>query len=442
MTTIDDLAGRILEESTAPVTRLNLSLLDIAASMLAGSATSEAKPLAAHLAGGAWSASIPDRVALAVAMTRLSEVDDIHMASCTTPGSVVVPTALLVGAHAEQDVRTFARAMLAGYRVMMRLGRGVDGPRILYRGIWPTYLLAPAGAAATAAVLLGAGQAELAKAIALALNLSSGGAGGHVKGVSPRWMLAGLAAANGVRAARAACDGFSPDLSLLDGDWLEKVHGLPFDRARALADKGCDLGDLSMKPVCAAKQTIAALDAFRTLLARGIDPLRIESIRIGVPNDYVAMISGRGGVASRLSRMTTIAYHCALAAFEPDLLNDVERVDRTGDPRIAALMSKVEVTYDPQLDHYFPERWPARVTIVADGKTESLEIVDALGDPGRPLEGAAFEAKFTALTAPVIRQNGAQRLFVAGLGALFDNANLSAFQNQLFHAIPALKMTK
>ena len=225
----------------------------------------------------------------------------------------------MVAAHAKPDERTFARALLAGYRVMMRLGCGVDGPRILHRGVWPTYLLAPAGAAATAAVLLGAGQAELAKAIAMALTLSSGGAGGHAGGATPRWMLAGLAAANGVRVARAACGGFSPDVSLLDSDWLEKAHGLPFVRARALADAGCDLADLSMKPVCAAKQTVAALDAFRTLLAEGIDPATIESVRIGVPSNYVAMISARSGLASRLGRLTSVAYHCALAAFEPDL---------------------------------------------------------------------------------------------------------------------------
>ena len=33
-----------------------------------------------------------------VAITRMTELDDIHMASCTTPGAVVVPTALTVAA--------------------------------------------------------------------------------------------------------------------------------------------------------------------------------------------------------------------------------------------------------------------------------------------------------------------------------------------------------
>ena len=60
----------------------------------------------------------------------------------------------------------------------------------------------------------------------------------------------------------------------------------------------------------------------------------------------------------------------------------------------------------------------------------------------RPLEGAAFEAKFMALAKPVAGESGAQRLFVAGLGALFDAANLAAFRDQLFHAVPAPQATK
>ena len=45
-------------------------------------------------------------------------------------------------------------AIIAGYEVMTRLGRAIDGPTILYRGIWPTYFAAPFGVAAVVARLL------------------------------------------------------------------------------------------------------------------------------------------------------------------------------------------------------------------------------------------------------------------------------------------------
>ena len=46
-----------------------------------------------------------------------------------------------------------AAAIVAGYEAMIRLGAAIDGPSVLYRGIWPTYFAAPFGAAAVAARL-------------------------------------------------------------------------------------------------------------------------------------------------------------------------------------------------------------------------------------------------------------------------------------------------
>ena len=37
---------------------------------------------------------------------------------------------------------------------MIRLGVAIDGPSVLYRGIWPTYFAAPFGVAAVAARLM------------------------------------------------------------------------------------------------------------------------------------------------------------------------------------------------------------------------------------------------------------------------------------------------
>lgn len=433
MAVIEQIAEKILADA-GPPHLLTRSLLDIAAAMLAGGATSEAMALRAHFSDTAWSASVPDRAALAVAMTRLSEVDDIHMSSCTTPGSIIVPVALVAGAQLGASPEVMARSIAAGYRIIMRLGMALDGPRILYRGIWPTYLLAPIGAAVTASVLFGGGSAEVAKAIALGLNQISGGAGAHVPGLAPRWLLAGQAAASGLRAARAIHDGFSADTSLLDGDWLQRVHGLAFNRDLALAD--VDLDALSLKPICAAKQTIAAVDGFRQFLDEGIDPAAIESVRIGVPKDYVAMIGG-GGVAARMGRMTSVAYQCALAAYEPALLTDVERLDRSQDPRISALMTKISVEHDSALDAHFPRRWPARVHLRAGGQARTIEVIEALGDPGRPLQNKAFEHKFTALTVPIAGKDGAEHLFAAGQRALSDAAALRDFQAGILATILA-----
>ena len=79
--------------------RLATHLLDTLGAWIAGGVTEEGKMLAGLAAGESPGLSVfgqqpLDRIALAVATTRLTEIDDIHMPSCTTPGAVVVPTAL------------------------------------------------------------------------------------------------------------------------------------------------------------------------------------------------------------------------------------------------------------------------------------------------------------------------------------------------------------
>src|ERR1700733_3375306 len=79
-------------------------------------------------------ASLRLDVATHCALARLSEIDDIHLASTTTPGAIVVPAAL-----PGDDPDALAGAILAGYEVIIRIGEAIDGAASLQRGIWPTY---------------------------------------------------------------------------------------------------------------------------------------------------------------------------------------------------------------------------------------------------------------------------------------------------------------
>jgi 2-methylcitrate dehydratase PrpD len=109
-------------------------------------------------ASGPFGPAHPARLDVAThcALARMSEIDDIHLASTTTPGAIVIPGAVAVAAMLPNtDPAALAAAMIAGYEVMVRLGQAIDGASILYRGIWPTYFTAPVGVAAVAARLFG-----------------------------------------------------------------------------------------------------------------------------------------------------------------------------------------------------------------------------------------------------------------------------------------------
>ncbi len=403
------------DDPLPPDTRRQLAihLLDTVGAWIAGTATEEHAMLTRLFHGEPL-----DRVALGVATTRLTEIDDIHMASCTTPGSVVVPCALAIAARKPPDAYSFARALHAGYEVITRFGVAVAGPDIVYRGFWPTLLAAPLGAAAVTASLLGLDAGKTAEALAIALTLTSASAGGH-RGRPARWLLLGLAARNGCAAALAAAEGFECDRTLLDGDWMVRTHGVPCDSAALVAAAHNATGELSLKPYCAAKQCIAAIDAFRKLLGQGIAPDEIDRVRVAVPPAYAGMIGHRNAAQGRLGRITSVAYHLALAVYLPDALYDVARPDLAPDPRIADFMDRVETVADESLAQHYPRRWPARVeAVLKDGRTASKLVIDARGDPANISDFSA-EAKFHRLA-------NAEAIAEACLAATEHDAALAA----------------
>jgi 2-methylcitrate dehydratase PrpD len=401
---------------------LAIHLLDTVGAWIAGGVTEEGQKLSRLASNPSQPLSVLgrqplDRIALGVATTRLTEIDDIHMPSCTTPGSVVVPTALVLAAHIERrDARAFTSALSAGYEVMTRFGVAVAGPSILQRGIWPTYLAAPVCAAAVAARLLGLTADKTANALGIALTMTTGAPGRPI-GASPRWLLLGMAARAGCAAALAATCGYAGDLTLLDDDWMHRTHGIRADEGPLVATAHGDgaIGELSLKPYCAAKQTIAAIDAFRNLLKQGISSHDIVALRVYVPPAYAEMIGHRNAAASRLARITSVAYQLALVAYQPAELDNVARPNFAGDPEIAGFMARVEIVPDKGLEPIYPQRWPAGVeAVLKNGRRKMDFVLDATGDPLRSCD-LDVRAKFHRLADPVIGAPAADELAEACL---------------------------
>jgi 2-methylcitrate dehydratase PrpD len=429
MTNLERFAEAVITPPKGADAKLGLHLLDTLGAWHAGTRTEDTQ-LAARLAMPnpgfvAIGESPLDRVAQRIAIVRNTEIDDIHMASCTTIGSVVIPVAVtLAGVVSKPDAKRFAQAIAAGYEAMSRLSLAISGATILYRGIWPTFFSGPVGAAATAAPLLGLDAAQTADAIAIALSLTSGAAGSG----NARFVLLGQAARAGVFAALAAAKGYHGDRSLLDGDWLQRSHGIALDPAPLIAPVEGEgaIATISYKPFCAAKQNTAAIDGFRQLLAKASADA-MQSVKITVPPAYAGMIGQSRARHGRIERIISTDYQLALAAYRPDMLDDVVRPDLTHDAKIAAFMTKVTVAADPELASYFPKCYPAKVVAtLANGETIETLVTDALGDPARALSETELRAKFHRLADPVIGPAPAETLAKAALASVSDDTALGA----------------
>src|SRR5881396_2824149 len=431
MTVLEQLGAHVARGGAGlPREALRLHVADTVGAWIAGSATPEGRGL---LKFGANRDAMPDRVAMHCALARLSEIDDIHLASGITPGSLIVPAALTIAASLGQKGAALAEAIAVGYDAMVRLGSGLGGPAILYRGIWPTYLAAPFGVAAVASRLLGLDEKQAANALAIALGFSSPAIGRPGGPDTSRWLAIGNAARNGVTAALSAQSGFTGDLRIFEGEFFSAVYGLSPDQAALLDDRPV-LSDVSFKPWCAAKQTMAATQALKEIIEAGVPPSEMTGLVVSVPPPYLRMIDHEVVAGDRASHLTSVSYQMALAALAPDALFDVKQVPERVSGEIGAFMGKVTVKADDGLLHHYPKSWPAKLVVfVPSGKHEKV-VLQVPGDPQRPFDETQVAAKFRRVVVPSIRKGAADDLLRSSLAALDEEGGARALLGKIERA--------
>jgi 2-methylcitrate dehydratase PrpD len=399
MTVIGHLADFVARANAAALADAEQALQrrhisDAVVAAAAGARTAEARSLAGLLSTRA----LPEIIGQRAATIRLSEIDDIHLPSCTTPSAAAVATAfaLLPPPGDPFDPVQVASAIWVGTELMTRMGQAVNGPEILYRGVWPSCFAAPLAVAATAARMRGLDAQQTADALSLALMLTTRGTGRPQGAPSARWVMFAAAVASGLSAIEAVQAGYRGDPGLLDGSTFEDTWGFALDRDHltALSLQDSVYPALSLKPYCSAKQSIAAVEALRTILASGIAPGSIAAVRVRVPPAYAAMIALKAQDQVRTTTLVSAARQLALLACDPARLYDVDRSAAVTDAAILAFEAKVEIVADDALAQYYPQHWPAEVEVVGqDGGTRRERVIAAPGDPSRPLDDKALEDK-------------------------------------------------
>jgi 2-methylcitrate dehydratase PrpD len=383
--------GRV---SAATRTLVRLHVTDTVGAWVAGAHTAEGRRLMAQPAAGD---ALARDIGIHCAQTRLSEIDNIHLASSTTPGGIVIPAALTIAAaRTECGTEALIEAIVAGIEAMVRLGFAISGPTVLYRGIWPTYFAAPFGVAAVAARLYELDAAQTAHALALALTFASPGVGHQNDAHTSRWFAIGHAARNGLIAVQAAQAGFTSDLNLLEGSFLSGIYGITPNVTAFTESLGqrFALDDTSFKPWCAARQTIAATQALLEMIESGVSPDAMMSVAVYVPSAYLKMIDHGVKAGDRASHLTSVQYHLALAARDPSGLYDVGHSPQHVADDVQAFMQKVSVSAEEALLAHYPKAWPARVVVHTSGATRELIVTHGWGDPQRPFDDHRVEEKY------------------------------------------------
>jgi 2-methylcitrate dehydratase PrpD len=404
---------------------------------LAGHRTSEGRALRALFPA---QPALAEAIGMQAAVIRHTEIDDIHLRSCTTPSAIAVPAALALARDlGDLDPERVASAIWAAIELMTRFGAAVQGPRILYRGIWPTYLTAPLGAAAVAARIWQLSEDATAHALSLALMLSAGRSGRFHGKLPGRSLLLALAVTAGIRAAAGAQQGVGGDPDLLDGPWLRDAQGLDADLAALTArlGEGSVYREMSLKPFCSAKQAIAAVEALIALIDGGLSADTITHVRVRVPPPYARMIATKAEAGSRSSTIVSVAFQLGLAAERRQRLYDIERSEITQDAAVQKFAQLVEVVPDETLLEGFPACWPAELEVHAGEQIFRRRVTTATGDPSRALDDAQLRQKAQRVLAQLGEPGAAGPLMDIGLKGLDDKNSCKQLADAMWNAFAA-----
>ncbi len=366
------------------------------------------------------------------ALGSLYEMDDVHRTALLHPGPVVIPAALAAAPDAAAGA-ALLDAMILGYEAMIRIGRAV-GPGH-YAFFHNTSTCGGFGAAVAAGHLVGLGPAALASALGNAGSLSGGLWQCRNEAVMTKTLHCAEAARRGLTAARLAATGFTGPRFILEGPQGVFAALCPgADPEDVLADDdGWLIFDTSFKPWPACRHAHAAIDA-TLLLREEIGAAPIEAITIETFADAKLFCDRRAPVTSHQAKFS-LQHAVAVTLIEgapPLSAFDLPALTR---PDLVALRAIATVTATADFTDRYPRHFGSAVTVtLADGRTVSRRVADALGDSENPVaEAALFDKARMLMAAAGLAPSAAEDLILAAL-SLAEGAPVSDLRRAMIAA--------
>ena len=405
------------------------AVIDWHAALLPGAVTAPATLLEKALAqdldrGGARLALGRKATARTAALINASaahtmEVDDIYRDAIYHPGAPTIAAALAVAQECGASGEAFLRGVIVGYEISTRIGAAMG--RAHYRYWHNTGTIGSFGAAAAAAAIYGLDAKRYAHALATVATFAAGLQQAFRMDSMSKPLHAGHAAEAGMLAALAAREGVTGSLDVIEGEagfGRAMSDGPDWDKATATLGREFHITRMTFKNHACCGHTFAAIDGALELQRRlGVKAEDIARVAVGTYRPALE-VAGYENPTTPAEARFSLKYVVAtalthgsvrLAAFEPA---------RRDDPATRALMAKIELTVDAELDAAFPRQRAARIAIeTRDGRHGEFLQPTRKGDPDQPLSDSELEEKFMELAAPV-QGAAAARALVARLWTL------------------------
>ena len=341
-----------------------------------------------------------------------AEVDDSFRDAMYHPGAATIAAALAASQDVGASGLQFLRGVVLGYEVSTRIGVVMGRPH--YRFWHSTGTVGSFGAAAAAGGLMGLDEAAFAHALATAATFAAGLQQAFRMDSMSKPLHAGRAAEAGVLAAQLARRGVTGSLDVLDGEaGLGRAMSDSPDWSQVGATLGQDfhITRLTFKNHIGCGHTFAAIDGALALKARhGLAPDEIERVHVATYRPALDIACYTHPATANEARFS-LAYVVATALVHGSVRLAAYEPRRLDDPATRALMERIGVAVDLELDAAFPGQRAARVVIeTRDGRRLEHLQPNRKGDPEEPLTDAELEGKFLELSSPVIGEERARAL--------------------------------
>ncbi|WP_458095208.1 MmgE/PrpD family protein [Roseomonas sp. WA12] len=349
--------------------------------------------------------------------------EDMHAASISHLGVVVIPTLLALSRMRPTSGRRFISAAVAGYEVGARIGAALFTTE-LARLFRPTGITGPIGGAAAAAVLMGLDLDRATSAIGMAANATGGLNEWPAVGGTEMFFHPGFAARSAVTSAMLAELGAEASESALDGD-AGMFAAFRRDGTRPAIrffDGRPEIMAVYNKPVpaCNFAQTACQL-ALQLSREHGVRAEEIRRILIRVPKAAARYpgCDSMGPFSKLLQAKMSIPFGVA-ATLLRGAIEEANYCLPIG-PEMERLVGLITLEEDAALTAAFPARQGAEMELALDGRLLSGSLADVVA--ASPAE--VRERCERAATDTLGRERGAAILrFVEDMPATADMAPL------------------
>lgn len=348
------------------------------------------------------------------------DFDDVNMAILGHPTVAVLPGLLALAEETGASQDEVLTAFVAGYDVACRTG-ALMSPSHYGHGFHATATVGSVGAAAACARLMKLDAETTAVAYGIAATKASGLK--SMFGTMCKPLHAGMAAQNGLMAARLAARGFTSRPDALEcAQGLAATQSTDFNPGEAMNEAPLDrhIASNLFKYHAACYLTHGAIEAGKALREKSAASSNaIQSIEMRVPPvaDRVCNIAKPAtGLEAKFSLRLTVAMALAgrdtsgIATYTDELIREPELI-RLRD------MATIEFVED------YPEAKADVSIVTADGRRFTAAHDAGVADTDLARQGRKLERKFDALVDPVL--NGRSRDLREALAAFGGSGTVS-----------------